>query len=140
VKDCRRCVWRARCFSEKLAARQVMIVDGYAPLLRARRKRLRWEDETYQKYVRHRWRVEGVHGVEKTQHGLRRAVRRGLSNVRIQSYLTAAVMNLKRLAALLWALFWGRIGRPTHVQLMPAPREGFSRPRVHSPSSLRRAA
>ena len=34
----------------------------------------------------------------KTQHGLRRAVRRGLSNVAIQAYLTAAVINLKRLA------------------------------------------
>jgi len=30
--------------------------------------------------------------------GLRRAVRRGLFNVAIQVYLTAAVMNLKRLA------------------------------------------
>ena len=29
---------------------------------------------------------------------LRRAVRRGLSNVAIQAYLTAAVINLKRLA------------------------------------------
>ena len=55
-----------------------------------RRKRRRWDDATYRKYLRHRWRVEGVHGVEKTQHRLRRAVRRGLSNVRIQSYLTAA--------------------------------------------------
>ena len=56
---------------------------------------------TYQKYVRHRWRVEGIHGQAKTQHGLRRAVRRGLANVAIQVYLTAAVMNLKRLAAFL---------------------------------------
>ena len=140
VKDCRRCVWKARCFSEKLAARQVLIVDGYPALLRARRKRLRWENETYQKYVRHRWRVEGVHGVAKTQHGLRRAARRGLWNVQIQSYLTAAVMNLKRLAALLWALFWGWIGRRTHVQLIPAPREGFSPARVPSQPSMQRAA
>jgi hypothetical protein len=32
----------------------------------------------------------------KTQHGFRRAVRRGLANVSIQVYLTAAIMNLKR--------------------------------------------
>lgn len=31
-------------------------------------------------------------------HGLRRAVRRGLSNIRIQSLLTATVINLKRMA------------------------------------------
>ena len=34
-------------------------------------------------------------------HGLRRAARRGMWNVAIQAYLTAAVMNLKRLAAAL---------------------------------------
>jgi Transposase DDE domain len=51
-----------------------------------------------QLYNRHRNFVEGVHGEAKTQHGLRRAVRRGLDNVAIQVYLTAAVMNLKRLA------------------------------------------
>ena len=49
--------------------------------------------------------VEGMHGEAKTQHGLRRAVRRGLSNVTIQAYLTAAVINLKRLAAALGLFF-----------------------------------
>jgi len=40
---------------------------------------------------------------------LRRAVRRGLANVAIQAYLTAAVINLKRLAVytgLLFAEIW----------------------------------
>ena len=32
-------------------------------------------------------------------HGLARAVRRGLANMKIQAYLTAAAVNLKRLAA-----------------------------------------
>jgi hypothetical protein len=39
-----------------------------------------------------------MHGEAKTQHGLRRAVRCGLANMSIQAYLTAAVINLKRLA------------------------------------------
>jgi len=43
------------------------------------------------------YRVEGAHGEAKTQHGLRRAVRRNLWNVQIQDYLTAVVMNLKKL-------------------------------------------
>jgi hypothetical protein len=38
-------------------------------------------------------------GEAKTQHGLRRAARCGIANVAIQVYMTAAVMNLKRLAA-----------------------------------------
>jgi len=101
TRDCASCRLRARCFSKKMKRRQVHIVDGYEALLRARRRRRRWSEGDVQSYQRHRWRVEGIHGEGKTQHGLRRAVRRGLANVAIQVYLTAAVMNLKRLAALL---------------------------------------
>lgn len=43
-------------------------------------------------------RVEGYHGEAKTWHGLGRALRRGLKNIKIQAYLAAAV-HLKRLAA-----------------------------------------
>jgi hypothetical protein len=67
--------------------------------LRARRRKLRgWDDHIRRLYDRHRYLVEGIHGEAKTQHGLRRAVRRGLENVAIQVYLTAVVINLKRLA------------------------------------------
>lgn len=97
--DCRACVWRARCFAATAKARQVLIVPGYAALLRARRRKARgWDAETVAAYRRHRWRVEGVHGELKTRHGLRRAVRRGWGQVAIPMYLTAAVINLKRLA------------------------------------------
>ncbi len=76
-----------------------MISNGYEALLRARRRH-REPDKKFRKtYNRHRNQVEGMHGEAKTQHGLRRAVRRGLANVAIQAYLTAAVINLKRLAA-----------------------------------------
>ena len=46
-----------------------------------------------------------MHGEAKTQHGLRRAVRRGLANVAIQAFLTAAVINLKRLVVHAGLLF-----------------------------------
>ena len=84
--------------------RTALIVDGYEALLRARRRKFRWDQEK-RWYSRHRWRVEGIQGESKTQHGLRRAIRRGLDNVAIQVYLTAAVINLKRLAAALLHLF-----------------------------------
>jgi transposase len=45
--------------------------------------------------------IEGVFAEAKQWHGLRRAWRRGLSNMRVQCYLIAAVLNLKRLAAAL---------------------------------------
>ena len=59
-------------------------------LLRARRRRERWSDDDERLYQRHRWRSEGFHGEAKTWHGLARAVRRGLANMRIQAFLTAA--------------------------------------------------
>ena len=57
-------------------------------------------------YKRHLWRSEGFHGEAKTWHGLGRAVRRGLDNMKIQAYRTAAAINLKRLAAALLAILW----------------------------------
>ena len=97
--DCQQCPRRSQCVPATSRARSVCIMDGYPALLRARRRKERgWSDSMVEASRRHRWQVEGVHGEAKTQHGLRRAVRRGLSNVRIQAYLTAVVINLKRLA------------------------------------------
>jgi transposase len=97
ASDYKSCPLCHRCISSKASSRTILIVDGYEALLRARRRRLHWQEEHHW-YTRHRWRVEGAHGEAKCQHGLRRAVRRGIGNVAIQVYLTAAVMNLKRLA------------------------------------------
>jgi transposase len=97
TKVCQDCPLRNSCLPPSAKARSILIVDGYPALLRARR---RWpeRDELVRRiYNRHRFLVEGIHGEAKTQHGLRRAVRRRLWNVAIQVYLTAAVINLKRL-------------------------------------------
>jgi transposase len=100
--DCRQCRLKERCVSKTMSVRTVLIVDGYEALLRARRARNRgWDEERRELYRRHQWWVEGRHGEAKVQHGLARAVRRGRWNVAIQAYLTAAVINLKRLAAAL---------------------------------------
>ena len=101
---CGRCPLRADCVSPTAKVRTIIIVHGYEALLRARRRRARWDDATINWYKRHRWRVEGVHGEAKEQHALRRAARRGMGNVAIQVYLTAAAINLKRLAASLLPL------------------------------------
>jgi transposase len=98
ARDCGRCPLRARCVSPSRHARVVVFNMNHPSLLRARRKRLRWGAREEQLYQRHRWRVEGVHGEAKTWHGLARAVRRGIDNMRIQAFLTAAAINLKRLA------------------------------------------
>jgi transposase len=96
--DCRKCPLRDKCTSARNRPRTVLISRGYSALLRARRKLLCTSERFSQLYERHRIKSEGMHGEAKTQHGLRRAVRRGLANVAIQAYLTAIVINLKRLA------------------------------------------
>lgn len=83
--------------------------DDYPALLRARRRRERWSEEDKQLYQRDGWPSEGYHGEAKNWHGLTRAVRRGLGNMKIQAYLTAAAVNLKRLAAALLAHFLGLV-------------------------------
>jgi len=105
AKDCRHCQLRKRCLGENVKSRSIMISNGYEALLRARRRRRKPDEKFRKTYSRHRWKIEGMHGEAKTQHGLRRAVRRGLDNVAIQAYLTAAVINLKRLATQAGGLF-----------------------------------
>jgi len=115
AKDCCNCKLRKRCLSEKSASRVIMISNGYEAMLRAR-KRHRNRDRKFKRtYVRHRWKIEGMHGEAKTQHGLRRAVRRGLANVSIQAYLTAAVINLKRLAKHAGGFYGGMLDHLTRI-------------------------
>lgn len=97
-QDCTGCDLRRICFTPTASARTVIIKDGHGALLRARRrhgKRLAADKAVAN---RHHGLVEGIHGEAKARHGLNRARRRGLWNVQIQAWLTAAAINLKRLA------------------------------------------
>jgi hypothetical protein len=118
VRDCKGCDLAALCLSPSRATKSVVIAHDYPALLRARRRRERWSEEDDRLYLRHRWRSEGFHGEAKTWHGLARAVRRGLQNMRIQSYLTAAAINLKRLAAALLDLIRALSGLPKRIRLV----------------------
>ncbi len=140
----------------------VVLGNDYPALLRARRRRERWSEEDRDLDQRHRWRSEGYHGEAKTWHGLARAIRRGLQNMRIQAFLTAAAVNLKRLAAALClalacilsaAAEWVRSTAPVNVNggdqpdirerelalaayVTAAPSQFFNRPRVHFQRNL----
>lgn len=155
--DCRVCSLRERCLSPTASSRTIVIAHGYEALLRARRRKaVGWDKPTRRAYSRHRWRSEGAHGEAAKWHNLGRAHRRRLWNVRIQVYLTAAVMNLKRLAAviappaakaaiqrsiatLLWLL------RHLHSRHQPADPDilrmtNFGAPELTEPISVRLAA
>jgi transposase len=123
ARDCSHCSLASLCLSKGRANKAVVVSDDHPALLRARRRRLRWADEERRLYRRHRWRSEGFHGEAKTWHGLARAVRRGLDNMRIQALLTATAINLKRLATALLVIFAGvwRSLFPRHVRDQTVP-------------------
>lgn len=100
-RDCTRCPLKAQCLPRGATSRRVHIVTNHAAILRARHKRAASGDDEHAIHTRPRWRVEGAHGTAKTLHGLARAIRRGLENMKIQALLTAVAMNLKKLAAAL---------------------------------------
>jgi transposase len=110
ARDCARCPLRAQCLSKGRVNKAIVLSNDYPALLRARRRREKWTEEDRRLYRRHRWRSEGLHGEAKTWHGLARAVRRGLANMKIQAYLTAAAINLKRLATAFLALLLRWLG------------------------------
>jgi transposase len=125
-KDCANCSSKSHCISSTAKVRIILITDGYESLLRARRRWQKRDGNIKDKYTRHKWRVEGIHGEAKNLHGLRRAVRRGLANVSIQVYLTAMVMNLKRLAAFLLLFFVRWISERRYQNNLNLPRTVFS--------------
>jgi hypothetical protein len=142
TRDCRSCSLAVHCLPKGRGARAVMISIDYPALLRARRRRERWSTEDQRLYQRHRWRSEGFHGEAKTWHGLARAVRRGLGNMRIQAFLTAAAINLKRLAAALLALLWRLVTdlcRPGRPEAAAAHRQPALRPATALSPERRRA-
>ena len=117
---CGCCPRRAECVPASASVRIIFIANGHEALLRARRRRARWDSDTINWYKRHCWRVEGIHGEAKQQHGLARAARRGMDNVSIQAWLTAAAINLKRLAAALLRLSAPQTALKTYLLVISA--------------------
>ena len=119
---------RGDCLSAGRVNKAVVVSDDHPALLRARRRKERWSKEDARLYQRHRWRSEGFHGEAKSWHGLARAVRRGLQNMRIQAFLTAAAVNLKRLATalalIIVALFALAFARSAHIAIAVLRRIG----------------
>jgi hypothetical protein len=102
---CRECPLKSQCTRSNRRAVKVSAYHGGLVKLRADSK----TDSFRQLYRRRAPVIEGVFGEAKQWHGLRRAWRRGLSKMRVQCLLIAAVINFKRLAAVFAALFGLRL-------------------------------
>jgi hypothetical protein len=94
-RECRGCSIKGRC--TRSAARNIKVSKDHAALIRLRADGR--TDSFKQLYRARAPVVEGVFAEEKCWHGLRRAWRRGLSKMRVQCLLVAAVINFKRLIA-----------------------------------------
>ena len=81
--DCRHCDLARLCLSNGRVNKAAVLGDDYPAL--ARRRRERWSDEDRALYRRHPWRSKGYHGEAKTWHGLSRAIRLRLINMKIQA-------------------------------------------------------
>ena len=106
VSVCSECSYKTRCTKSR---RKTLHIIPHRPSL----VRLRQDAQTESFRALYRTRlplIEGVFAEAKQWHGLRRAWRRGLSNMRVQCYLVAAVLNFKRLMASV-VLFWTAIQR-----------------------------
>jgi transposase len=98
---CRQCGLRDKC--TKTLRRQLKVGANHGALIRLRADS---RTKSFQKLYRTRAPViEGVFAEAKEWHGLRRAWRRGISKMRIQCLLIAAIINFKRLAAVFWPIF-----------------------------------
>ncbi len=137
--DCRTCPHSADCLSKGRVNKAVVVSDNHrALLLQARRRKEAWSEENARLYQRRRWRAVGLHGEAKCWHSMARAVRRRLQNMRIQAYLTAAAVNLKRLAAALVALLrpWPR-SRSWPICSPPSSQPGRGYPGRTAPGPQR---
>ncbi|MBI2607198.1 MAG: transposase, partial [Deltaproteobacteria bacterium] len=96
---CKTCQFNTSCKSKTRGIgrryRDINVSDFhvYQALIRAREK-----TDDFKSRMRERmWKIEGLFAEGKGNHGLKRAKYRGRSKAQIQSYVIAAVQNLKRL-------------------------------------------
>ena len=107
-EHCQSCQWRDSCY---LGRRHTGIYrNAYKEAIE--RVRQRQSSQVFKQRMRERsWKIEGLFGEAKEQHGLRRAKYRGLEKMQIQAFLIGITQNLKRLSATLdfyfhWIRFW----------------------------------
>lgn len=109
--DCRGCLLKSQCtVSDR---RQLKVTRHHASLVRLRADAR--TDDFKKLYASRAPVIEGVFAEAKEWHGLRRARRRGLSKMKVQCLLVAAVLNLKRLMGVFSR--WWSIDTPLRILL-----------------------
>lgn len=111
---CRRCDLKDKC--TRSSRRTLKVSLNHGSLIRLREDS---KTESFKRLYRTRAPViEGLFAEAKQWHGLRRAWRRGLSKMLVQSLLIAAVLNFKRLATVFHALCALNIASITKINVI----------------------
>jgi hypothetical protein len=95
ISKCKQCVHRKGCYKKGAKTKTYSITI----LSDASRKQVEFENTEYfqNKLKNERYKIEAKNGETKTLHGLNQCKSVGLSRMRIQSYLTHIVTNMKRI-------------------------------------------
>ena len=97
---CTNCPTKDKCFEKELVhQRGRRICRNIHWKVQAKTKLMEQTDEFKSVRGERQWKMEGVFAEAKDNHGLSRARYRGRAKMQIQSYMTAIVQNLKRIAS-----------------------------------------
>lgn len=105
---CQRCTLASHCKAKKRQRnhRRYIIRHIHQELLDKMKAQL--EAPAFQLKLKERmWKLEGLMNEIKHYHGLGRARYRSWTKTQIQAYLAASILNIKRLIAFFWLLFFG---------------------------------
>lgn len=103
TSDCKGCPLKETCQATKKANAKVVTRNIYSELyeqIRADMETDWFKEKMYQRM----WKIEGVMNEIKNYHGLNRAHYRGLDNVKIQGYMAAIAINIKRIVFCVYVL------------------------------------
>jgi hypothetical protein len=97
-KDCRSCQLAEQCSAYRMKHSHMRYIrrNKHQVLFEetlARMKTAIFKERLIERF----WKIEGIIGEAKNLHGLARAKYRGLQKMQIQAYLSASILNIKRL-------------------------------------------
>jgi transposase len=106
-KDCRSCSLAAQCSAYRMKHSHMRYIrrNKHQALFEETLARMKTQIFN-ERLIERFWKIEGIIGEAKNLHGLGRAKYRGLQKMQIQAYLSASILNVKRLIQAFLLIFF----------------------------------
>jgi transposase len=116
-KDCRSCTLATQCSAYRMKHSHMRYIrrNKHQALFEetlARMKTPIFNERLIERF----WKIEGIIGEAKNLHGLARAKYRGLQKMQIQAYLSASILNIKRLIQAFLLMFYYSLIAPYQLK------------------------